>query len=146
MSYQLKRINPFWHNHPMIPTAVSIGFILGAMGYKTQKWPLAFLGAGITAIGILAAARPVVSATLGTLGLLGGLMTFIAMPNLQAADMGFAMKLLSSVLFGLFYMVLMDGVVLVVAVLYNLYGGTVGLGGIGLELEGDEDAAEEPAA
>ena len=39
-------------------------------------------------------------------------------------------------------MVLMDALVLVVAVLYNLFGGVVGLGGIRLDLEpeGEDEA------
>jgi hypothetical protein len=144
MSYQLRRINPFWLTHPMVPTAVAIGGILGMIGFATMKPALAVIGGVIAGIGILMGARPGISAMLGTLGLFGGLVTFVFVPNMNAASMGLGMRLVSAVLFGAFYMVLMDALVLVVAVLYNFYAGALGLGGFKLEL--DEAADEEAAA
>lgn len=144
MSYQLKRINPFWHTHPMIPTAVVIGGICGLIGYQLQKPVIAGLGALVAAGAILFAARPVVSALLGTLGLFGGLVTFVLVPNVNAVGMGLGMRALSTLLFALFYMVLMDALILVVSVLYNLFAGAVGMGGLRFEFETVED--EEPAA
>jgi hypothetical protein len=45
-------------------------------------------------------------------------------------------------MFAIFYMVLMDALILVLAVLYNLFSETLGMSAVRLELE----AAEEPAA
>ncbi len=143
MSYQLKRIDPFWHTHPMIPTGVAIGAILALIGYSTNKPIAAVAGGVIAGIAIIAAARPVVSALLGSLGLFGGLVTFVFVPNLSAAGMTIGMKLVSALLFSVFYMVLMDALVLVIAVLYNLFGVTLGLGGLKLDLEAVEETAAE---
>ena len=141
MSYQLKRIDPFWHTHPMIPTGVAIGAICALIGFVSNRTGVAILGAGITGVAIVAAARPVISALLGTLGLCGGLATFILVPtNLNTAGMSLPMKLVSTILFALFYMVLMDALVLVVSVLYNFFGSVIGLGGIKLDLVAVEEA------
>lgn len=147
MSYQVKRIDPFWHNHPMIPTAIVIGGILAMIGFQRQATVLALVGAAIAGIAVVFAARPVVSAVLSTLGVFGGLVTFVFVPNQQSAGMSLGMRLLSTLLFALFYMILMDALVLVVSVLYNLFGGAVGLGGVRLELEEDaEETASETGA
>ncbi|OGR84692.1 MAG: hypothetical protein A3J74_06045 [Elusimicrobia bacterium RIFCSPHIGHO2_02_FULL_57_9] len=144
MAYRLKRLDPFWYTHPMIPTAVAIGGILGFIGFYAQKPIIAGLGALIAGGALLAAAKPVISALLGTLGLFGGVVTFVLVPNINAAGMGLGMRFVSTILFALFYMVLMDALVLVIAVLYNFFSGVLGLGGVGLEFEGVEE--EEPAA
>lgn len=145
MSYQLKRINPFWHYHPMIATGVVIGGIIALIGFQTDKMILGGVGGLIAAGAILFATRPVISALLGTLGVLGGIAQFVLLPtNVNAASMSAPMRWGAAVLFGIFYMVLMDALVLVVSVLYNLFAGTIGLGGVRLELENVED--EEPAA
>jgi hypothetical protein len=143
MSFQLKRINPFWHTHPMIPTAVAIGGICGAMGYAKGVLALALLGGLVAGAGILAAARPALSALLATLGLLGGLVTFVIAPDLNASTYTAPWKITSILFYTLFYTVLMDAIVLVVSVIYNFFAGAVGLGGLRLELESIE---EETAA
>lgn len=143
MSYQLKRINPFWHTHPMVATMVAVGALCGLIGFQTQMPPVAVIGAAIAGLSILFATRPLVSAVLATLGLFGGLVTFVLVPNVQSAGMSLAMRLVSTVLFALFYMVLMDALVLVVAVLYNLFSGVFGLGGIQLEMESEAPAEDE---
>ncbi len=144
MSYQLKRVNPYWHTHPMVPTGVAIGLICGLIGYAMQNTLIAGAGAVVAGLSILSAARPIVSAVLGTLGLFGGAVQFLLVPNLSAAEMSLPMRLVSVLLFSVFYMILMDALILVVAVLYNAFAGVVGLGGVGLELEGVPD--EEPAS
>ncbi len=145
MSYQLRRIDPFWLTHPMVPTAVAIGGILGLIGFATGKPALAIVGGVVAGIGVLLGVKAAISALLGTLGLFGGLVTFVFVPNVNAASMGFGMRLVSAVLFAAFYMVLMDALVLVVSVLYNFFAGAVGLGGIRLELDTAAEE-EEPAA
>ena len=133
MSYQVKRIDPYWHTNPLIPVAVVAGAVIAAIGYQTGKFPLAVVGGVLIAIGVLFATKVVVSAVLGTLGVFGGLVTFVIVPNPSMVGMSFLLKLLSSVLFAFLYMVLMDALVLAVSVLYNLFGTM--MGGIGLDLE-----------
>jgi hypothetical protein len=72
---------------------------------------------------------------MAVLGLLGGITTFLIYPRADVLDMAITMRLLSTILFALFYTVLMDGVVLFVAVLYNLFAGGLGLDGLSVELE-----------
>lgn len=139
MSYQLKRIDPYWHTHPMIPTAVAIGGICGLIGYALQNPYIAGAGGCVAGLAILAATRPVISALLGTLGLFGGLVTFIIAPGLNAATMTAPLRVASVFIFAVFYMILMDALVLVVSVIYNLFAGVVGMGGLRLELDTAED-------
>jgi hypothetical protein len=143
MSYKLKRINPFWLTHPMIPTAVAIGGICGLGGFARDSKFLFLAGGVIAGAAILLAARPLVSAVMGTLGLLGGAVQFLVVPTVSAVDLSMPMRLVSVLLFGVFYMVLMDALALVVCVLYNAYAGVVGMSGVCLELEGAEE--ETPA-
>ena len=142
MTQQLKRIDPYWHTHPMIPTGVAVGAILALIGWLKAATVLAAVGGGVAALAILFAARPVISAVLGTLGVAGGLLSFVVVPNLSAAGMTMPLKLVATLMFAIFYMVLMDALVLVLAVLYNLFSETLGLSAVRLELE----AANEPAA
>ena len=144
MSYQLKRIDPFWFTHPMIPTAVVIGGVCGLIGYLTHIYAIAGTGGVIVAAAIIVAVRPAISALLGTLGFLGGFVNFMAVPNISQAGMGLLMKLFSTLLFTVFYIILMDALVLVIAVLYNFYAGVVGMEGIKFEFESAPE--EEPAA
>jgi hypothetical protein len=139
MSYQVKRVDPFWHTHPMVPTGVAIGGILALIGFSTGKAVVGGAGGLVAAAAVLFAARPAISALLGTLGLFGGLVQFVLLPNLNSAGMSVLMRWGAALLFGLFYMVLMDALVLVVAVLYNFYAGAIGLGGIRLELDTTDD-------
>ena len=142
MTQQVKRVDPYWHTHPMIPTGVAVGAILALIGYLKAATVLAVVGGSVAALAIIFAARPVMSAVLGTLGLAGGLLSFVVVPNLSAAGMTLPLKLVATLMFAVFYMVLMDALVLVLAVLYNLFADTLGMSAVRLELE----AAEEPAA
>lgn len=135
MSYQVKRVNPFWHTNPAIAVVVVVGAVLGLLGYQKDIKALSIVGGAAAGLAVVFAAKPAVSAVLGTLGVFGGLVTFVLVPNLQMAGLSMVYRLLSTVLFAVFYMVLMDALVLVVAVLYNLFAGTIGLGAVQLELE-----------
>lgn len=136
MSYQIKRIDPYWITHPAVPLAGVAGIVIGIVGVAYQKQPLTLGGAGLLGVSVLLATRPVVSAVLGGLGLLGGLATFVLLPNQQVVELGLPWKLLSSLLFTLLYTVLMDALVLAVAFLYNLFG--LSLGGVGIDIEESE--------
>ncbi len=143
MAYQLKRVDPFWHTHPMIPTAVVIGGILGFIGYARQSMPIAVVGGAVAALALFFAARPSVSLVLATVGFLGGLVQYVVAPGLNASTLTLLEKIFSIAFYTVFYAALMDAVVLVLAVLYNFYAGAVGFGGIRVELDTVED---EPAA
>ncbi len=143
MIQKLRRIDPYWHTHPMIPTAVAIGAILALIGYLRVLPVLAISGGVIAGLAILFAARPVVSAVLATAGFFGGVLSFIVVPNLSTAGMSVGLKFVSTVMFMVFYTVLMDALVLVLVVLYNFYSETLGLNSVRLELEAAEETAAE---
>ena len=139
MSYRVKRIDPYWIKNPILPV-VAVAGVLAALALVTRDMvPLAVVAAVVGGLAVILSTKPAVSAVLGTLGLIGGLTTFVLVPNSQNAAMTLPLKLLSTILFTLFYTVLMDGVVLLIAVLYNLFAGAIGLGGLSLDLE-DEGA------
>lgn len=143
MSYRVKRIDPFWIKNPILPVVAIVGVLIALVGVQQVKTAVAIGGAVIGGLAIFLSTRPAVSAVLGTLGLLGGIVTFLAVPSPSTLGMTMGLRLVSTLLFTVFYTVLMDGVVLLVAVLYNLFAGVVGLGGFSVELEdegGDADA------
>lgn len=137
MSYRVKRIDPYWIKNPILPVVAIVGVVAALALISRDMVPLAVVAAAIGGLAIIVSTKPAVSAVLGTLGLIGGLTTFVLVPNSQNAAMALPLKLLSTVLFTLFYTVLMDGVVLLIAVLYNLFAGALGLGGLSLDLEDD---------
>lgn len=143
MSYVVKRLNPFWITHPIVPTLVAIGGILGVIGYQRQMTPVWVIGAAVTAVGIFLAARPAISLLLATVGFIGGLVQFVVAPALNASTYTALEKAMSISFYTVFYAVLMDAVILVVSVLYNFYAGAIGFGGLRVELESVE---EETAA
>ncbi len=142
MSYRVKRIDPYWIKNPILPAVAILGVLAAlALIAKGMVAP-AVAAAAVSGAAVILSTQPAVSAVLGTLGLAGGLMTFVLVPNSSNASMALSMRLVSTLLFTLFYTVLMDGVVLLVAVLYNLFAGGVGLGGLSLDLEDDAGAGE----
>lgn len=140
MSYRVKRIDPYWIKNPILPIAAVVGALVALVALQRQMTPVAIIGAVVGGLAVILATKPAVSAVLATLGLLGGLTTFLIVPNSQNAEMAIGLRLLSTTLFTLFYTVLMDGVVLLVAVLYNLFAGGIGLGGLSLDLEDEGEA------
>ena len=142
MSYRVKRIDPYWIKNPILPV-IAIAGVLAALALISKDMVVPAIAAAVVGgIAVILSTQPAVSAVLGTLGLVGGLMTFVLVPNSSNAAMALSMRLLSTLLFTLFYTVLMDGVVLLVAVLYNLFAGAIGLGGLSFDLEDDGGAGE----
>ena len=137
MSYRVKRIDPYWSTNPILIAAAVVGAIAALALISKDMVVPAIAAAVVGGIAVILSTQPAVSAVLGTLGLVGGLMTFVLVPNSSNASMALSMRLLSTLLFTLFYTVLMDGVVLLVAVLYNLFAGAIGLGGLSFDLEDD---------
>ena len=144
MSYRVKRIDPYGSKNPILSVVAVVG-VAAALALMTREGsiiPAAVAGA-VGGIAMMLCVAPAISAMLATLGFAGGLVQFFIVPNAQNATMTVPYKLLSTLLFTLFYAVLMDGVVLLVSVLYNLFAGGAGLGGLSFELE--DDASEDGA-
>lgn len=141
MSYRVKRIDPYWMKNPVLPVVAVAGVLVALVAVQRGIFPVAIVGAVVGGLAVFLSTKPAVSAVLATLGLLGGLTTFLIVPNSQNAAMTIPLRLLSTILFTLFYTVLMDGVVLLIAVLYNLFSGAIGLGGLSLDME-DEGESE----
>ena len=140
MSYQIKRIDPYWHSHPIVPVLVVAGAAVAAAGFRANKISLEVVGVVLVAVAVLFATRVAISLVLASLGLFGGLVTFIVLPNRDLAGMSLGLKLLASGVFAFLYMVLMDALVLGVAWLYNLF--SVASGGLSLDLE--ETGGDQP--
>ncbi len=142
MSYRIKRIDPFWIAHPGVIGIAVLGVVLALVGYSKNNIAIQIVGGVMMSGGVLVATKHAVSAVLGALGLIGGLVTFVLLPNPELATTPLGWRLVSTGFFALLYMVLMDALVLVVCGLYNLFGGTLNLGVLELELEeSDADAA-----
>ncbi|MBI4679535.1 MAG: hypothetical protein HY748_18335 [Elusimicrobia bacterium] len=146
MNYQVRRVNPYWHSHPLILGAVVLGVVVGLVGIRIEAPVLrgltVALGCLVAGIAVLLSTRPVLSAFFATLGLLGGLFVFLRPGSPYAASMVLWQKFLSTVMFVYFYTILWDAIALVAVVLYNFYSDTVGLGGVRLELDSDEASGE----
>ena len=142
MSYRVKRIDPYWFKHHILPIAVFLGAALALGAGFAGKQPLAILGALIAAAGILVSTRPAITGTVMLLGFLGGLVTFVISPNAANAALPAMQKAMSVGFYTLFYAVLTEGAVLLVAVIYNFFAAISSLGGLSLELE-DEGGSEE---
>lgn len=69
------------------------------------------------------------------LAILGGVVTFMVIPNLQLASMSFAQKLLSVGLYALLYVVITTAVLVFVAFIYNILTGVLGLRGVTFDIE-----------
>ncbi len=136
MSYRVKRIDPYGNKNPILSIVAIVGVVaaLALISREGSLVPAGVAGA-IGAVAMIACAAPAVSAVLATLGLIGGITTFFLVPSAQNASMTVPYRLFSTLLFTVFYTVLMDGVVLLVAVLYNLFAGGVGLNGLSVDLE-----------
>jgi hypothetical protein len=142
MSYRVRRIDPYWMKNPLLALLAAAGAGVAVAGMMMGKGPVAIAGAVVGGVAVFLCTKPSLSAVTGTLGLLGGIVTFI-LPNPQSAGIAPLWRVVSALFFSLFYMALMDGVLLLTAALYNLFAGVAGMGGLALDLEEDEDA---PAA
>ena len=72
MTQQVKRVDPYWHTHPMIPTGVAVGAILALIGYLKAATVAGRDGGSVAALAILFAARPVLSPSWGPSAWPGG--------------------------------------------------------------------------
>ena len=142
MSYRVKRIDPYWFKHPVLPIVVFLGAALALGAGFAQKGPLAIVGAAVAAVGILLSTRPAITGTVMLLGFLGGLVTFVISPNSSNAALSAMQKAMSVGFYTLFYAVLTEGALLLLCVVYNFFAAISSLGGLSLDLE-DEGGTEE---
>ena len=73
--------------------------------------------------------------TLIAIALLGGVVTFMLVPNPQYASMSAAQKLLAVGLYSLLYAVLVSALLVFIAFIYNILTGVLGMKGICFEFE-----------
>ena len=69
------------------------------------------------------------------LAILGGVVTFMVVPNMQLAPMSFFQRLLSVGLYALLYVVISTAVLVFAAFVYNILTGVLGLRGITFDIE-----------
>ena len=141
MSYRVKRIDPYWFKHPILPVAVLLGVMLALGAGFANKPAVAIVGALIAAVSILISTRPAITGTAMLLGFLGGLVTFVISPNSSNAALTAMQKAMSVGFYTLFYAVLTEGALLLLAVVYNFFAAISAHGGLSLELE-DEGESE----
>jgi hypothetical protein len=143
MSYRVKRIDPYWFKHPALPLTVFAGAAIALGAGYAAKPSVAILGAIIAAAGILASTRPAITGTVMLLGFLGGLVTFVISPNSNNAALSAGQKALSVGFYTIFYAVLTEGALLLLAVVYNFFAAISSIGGLSLELEDEGSSTEE---
>ncbi len=69
------------------------------------------------------------------MAILGGVVTFMVVPNTQMAPLGMFQKLLSVGLYALMYVVICTAVMVFAAFLYNIFTSVLGLRGLTLDIE-----------
>lgn len=69
------------------------------------------------------------------LAILGGVVTFMVVPNMQLASMTVFQKLLSVGLYALLYVVISTAVLVFAAFVYNILTGVLGLRGVTFDIE-----------
>ncbi|PIR18644.1 MAG: hypothetical protein COV48_06390 [Elusimicrobia bacterium CG11_big_fil_rev_8_21_14_0_20_64_6] len=131
MGYRIKRIDPFWRaTAPVIGLAAAAAAV-AVIGAFTGRGPVLIGGAILCGVFVFLATKPALSGVFAVFGLMAGIVTFLLTPSPGLSPL---LRVIAACGFGLFYMVLMDGVVLVVSAIYNMFA-RVGLGGLSLGLE-----------
>lgn len=137
MSRRIERVDVFWIKSPAVSGLAVAAGAVALFAAQTGRTPVALVSAAACAIAIFLATKPALSCVFAVFGLLGGIVAFIAGPS---AGLSPLLRALAIAGFSVFYMVLMDGVVLVVAALYNLFT-RAGFSGFSLALEKEEESA-----
>ena len=131
MSYRIKRIDPFWLKHPAIGVVAVAAGAIGLFGVRIGSTPLLVAGALACGTAVFMATKPALSAVFAVFGLLGGVVAFLAG---SSGGLSPLTRLAATAGFGVFYMMLMDVLVLGLAVVYNQFT-RVGFSGLSLNLE-----------
>jgi hypothetical protein len=143
MNYRVRRVDPYWLTNPILPVLAIVGVAVGLFFASAGNLWAAVGGGLIGGIAIVLEVKPGITAVMGVFGLVGGLTTFIFSPRPDVAEMSPLLRGVSVIFFIAFYTALMDGIVLFVSVLYNLFAGPVGLEGFSVELEAEASEAGE---
>ena len=131
MSYRIKRVDPFWFTMPLVPVIAIAAGAAALFAAQSGRTPVALIAAVACGAAIFLATKPALSGVFAVFGLMGGVVTFLAGPG---AGLSPLMRVLATLGFSLFYMVLMDGVVLAVSAIYNFFT-RAGFTGLSLRLE-----------
>lgn len=131
MGYRIARVDPYWFKAPALRAAAAGCAVAALAAVNLGSTPAAAVAAGACGVAVFLATKPVLSAVFAVFGLGAGVVTFLAGPGGGLSPL---MRVLSTAGFALFYMVLMDGVVLAVSVIYNLFT-RAGMRGLSLSLE-----------
>lgn len=131
MTYRIRRFDPFWLKSPALPAIAAVSAAVALLAAQAGKGPVALVAAAAAAAAVFVATKPALSAVFATFGLLGGLVTFLAGPSSGLSPL---LRVLATAGFSLFYMVLMDAVVLAVCLIYNGFT-RAGLPGLRLDLD-----------
>lgn len=132
MTRRVKRVDPYWLASPLLTGLAGAAAAVALFGVRSGHSLVAMTGAAALGLTIFLATKPALSAVFAVFGLIGGVVTFIAAPS---AGLTPPMRLLATAGFSVFYMVLMDGVVVGVSAIYNAFT-RAGFTGFGLELKG----------
>ena len=131
MTRRLKRVDPYWMKSAFVP-ALAVGSGAAALlGAQSGHAAVAVAGASACAVAGALLTKPALSAVFAVFGLLGGVVTLIAAPSPGLSPL---MRVTAAAGFSVFYMVLMDIVVLVISAVYNGFT-RAGLRGFALEFE-----------
>jgi len=76
------------------------------------------------------------------MGILGGLLTFIILPNPQLDPMSGSARIMATGLFALLYMLLMLALMVVIAFLYNIFTQAMGMRGVTIEMESADESGQ----
>jgi hypothetical protein len=131
VSCRIKRVDPFWFKSPAVPAIAVAAAAAALLAGQSGRTPVAAAAAAVCGVAVILATKPALSGVFAVFGLLGGVVTFLAGPSGGLSPL---MRALATAGFSVFYMVLMDGVVLAVSAIYNLFS-RAGLRGLSLRLE-----------
>lgn len=86
----------------------------------------------ISIVSLITSSVPIV---VFAMALLGGVVTFIVVPNPQIEPMDIGAKMMSIGLFALLYVVIVSALMVFVSFLYNILTGVLGMKGVSFEIE-----------
>ncbi|MBI4060299.1 MAG: hypothetical protein HY403_02595 [Elusimicrobia bacterium] len=131
MSRRVTRVDPFRLKTPVLPAFALAAGAAALFAAQAGRTAAAAAAAVPCLIAVLLATKPALSCVFAVFGLLGGIVTFFIAPSPGLSPL---MRVLAAAGFSLFYMVLMDGVVIAVCAIYNAFT-RLGFGGVSLDFE-----------
>lgn len=86
----------------------------------------------ISIASLITSAMPIV---VFALGILGGVVAFLVVPNPQLDPMSIGHKMMSIGFFSLLYVIIVSALLVFIAFLYNILTGVLGMKGVALDIE-----------